>query len=169
MPRARSARAVFTASEASVAGCGYWEAGGRPAASVGSPPPTRITEDGAGPVTTRVVKRVAGPSTCSAAVATASFAVEAGAKPEAPWRESSTWPDDRSVTTAPTCEPSAAEPSGPDSAAVTPAAVASRLADPAWTVPAAGSGTGLSTGPAPASRCAATVGSRHSASRAGSR
>ena len=34
---------------------------------------------------------------------------------------------------------------------------------------AAGSGTGLSTGPVPASGCAATVGSRHSASRNGSR
>ncbi len=118
-----------------------------------------------------MVNRAAGPSTSSAATATASFAVEAGAKPAPAWRESSTWPVDRSATSAPTCAPSAPEPSPPASAAATPAGVAAGPERPSRGVapPAAlVAGTGSSTGPASVTPRLATVGSRHSASRAGS-
>ena len=89
-------------------------------------------DDGRGPAMTVVCSRAPGPSTCSAATATASFAVEAGAKPELPSRESSTRPVVRSVTTAPTWAPSWGDPSRPDSAEVTPAAVATGPEYPVW-------------------------------------
>ena len=50
----------------------------------------RTIEEALPPLTTRVVNVASGPSTSSAATATASFAVEAGAKPEVASWESST-------------------------------------------------------------------------------
>ena len=82
------------------------------------------------PATTLVVNRAAGPSTCSAATATASLAVEAGANPDWAWRDSSTRPEDKSATTAPTWLPRVGELSRRPSEAVTPAAVASGAAWP---------------------------------------
>src|SRR6266508_6460411 len=88
--------------------------------------------------TTRVVKRAAGPRTVRAATDVASLVVDAGVSGTAPPRLKRMRPDAVSVTTAPTCGPSAGDESSRDSAAVRPARVGSAADVPpgASTVPA---------------------------------
>src|SRR5215472_15884639 len=110
------------------------------------------------PLTTRVAKRADGPIVFSAATAVSSFALEAGTKPEPACRENSTEPDSRSVTTSPTCRPSALVADLAESAA----ANRRRCGAGPW-APA-----GISTEPGTARPVLATRGICHRASRAGS-
>ena len=104
-----------------------------------------------------------GPSVSSAAIAVAIFVVEAGAKPVAALCSYSTWPVDRSVTSAPTWVPRLPDLISPLTLAVTPAAVATPTPDPVDGDPVAARST-LSGRARP---CAETDGSWNSASRDG--
>jgi len=119
------------------------------------------------PLTTLVVNRAAGPRTARAATAVAIFVVEAGWNAEPAFAEYSTWPVARSVTSTPTCGPSAPERSTGPSAVATPAGVAAApvagAADPSAAPP-----DGASTAGAETSGRGATRGTSHRARPCGS-